>query len=53
MLRRAEVPRWHDRLMKKPDVLAIADAPNWAQMRFGLAEDELDLRVLRGVRQVI
>jgi hypothetical protein len=29
-------------------VLSIPDAPNWAQMRFGLSENELDLRVLRG-----
>jgi uncharacterized cupin superfamily protein len=29
-------------------VLSIPDAPNWAQMRFGLSENELDLRILRG-----
>jgi hypothetical protein len=32
-----------------PEVVAIADAPNWAQMRFGLAEADLELRVLRDV----
>jgi hypothetical protein len=31
-----------------PEVLAITDAPNWAQTRFGLTENELELRVLRG-----
>ena len=35
--------------MEQPEVLAISDAPNWAQTRFGLAESELELRVLRGV----
>ena len=30
-------------------MLAISDAPNWAQTRFGLAENELELRILRGV----
>ena len=30
-------------------MVAIADAPNWAQTRFGLAEAELELRVLRDV----
>jgi hypothetical protein len=34
--------------VEQPEVLAIADAPNWAQSRFGLAETELDLRILRG-----
>jgi uncharacterized cupin superfamily protein len=34
--------------VERPEVLAIADAPNWAQMRFGLTENELELRVLRG-----
>ena len=34
--------------MDQPAVLAIADAPNWARTRFGLAETELDLRILRG-----
>jgi hypothetical protein len=34
--------------MEQPEVLPIADAPNWAQTRFGLAETELDLRILRG-----
>ena len=29
-------------------MLAIADAPNWAQTRFGLGEHELELRILRG-----
>jgi hypothetical protein len=33
----------------QPAVLAIADAPNWARTRFGLAETELDMRILRGV----
>jgi uncharacterized cupin superfamily protein len=32
----------------QPQVLPIADAPNWAKTRFGLEENELDLRVLRG-----
>jgi mannose-6-phosphate isomerase-like protein (cupin superfamily) len=35
--------------VRQPEVLAIADAPNWAQTRFGLPENELELRVLRGV----
>ena len=34
--------------MQEPEVLPIEDAPNWAQTRFGLAETELDLRILRG-----
>jgi hypothetical protein len=34
--------------VEQPEVLAIADAPNWAQTRFGLGENELELRVLRG-----
>ena len=29
-------------------MLPISDAPNWAQTRFRLAENELDLRILRG-----
>jgi mannose-6-phosphate isomerase-like protein (cupin superfamily) len=33
--------------MEEPEVLPIGDAPNWAEMRFGLAEKELDLRVMR------
>jgi uncharacterized cupin superfamily protein len=35
--------------VEQPKVVAIADAPNWAQTRFGLAEAELELRILRGV----
>jgi uncharacterized cupin superfamily protein len=31
------------------EVLDIRGAPNWARTRFGLAESELDMRVLRGV----
>jgi len=31
------------------EVLAIGDAPNWAKTRFALAENELDMRILRGV----
>jgi mannose-6-phosphate isomerase-like protein (cupin superfamily) len=34
--------------VERAEVLSIADAPNWAQTRFGLAETELDLRILRG-----
>jgi hypothetical protein len=34
--------------MDEPRVLPIAEAPNWAQLRFGLDQSELDLRVLRG-----
>ena len=34
--------------MDEPEVLPVADAPNWAQTRFGLGEDELELRILRG-----
>jgi mannose-6-phosphate isomerase-like protein (cupin superfamily) len=34
--------------MEQPDVLPVVDAPNWAATRFGLAEDELELRILRG-----
>jgi mannose-6-phosphate isomerase-like protein (cupin superfamily) len=34
--------------VEQPEVLPIADAPNWAETRFGLAETELDLRILRG-----
>jgi hypothetical protein len=30
------------------DVLDIRDAPNWAKLRFGLAEGDLDMRILRG-----
>jgi hypothetical protein len=33
----------------RPEVVAIAAAPNWARTRFGLGETELDMRVLRGV----
>jgi hypothetical protein len=33
----------------QPEVLAIADAPNWARTRFGLRETQLDMRILRGV----
>jgi mannose-6-phosphate isomerase-like protein (cupin superfamily) len=29
-------------------VLPIAEAPNWAATRFGLDENELELRILRG-----
>jgi mannose-6-phosphate isomerase-like protein (cupin superfamily) len=29
-------------------VVPIDEAPNWAAMRFGLAPDELDMRILRG-----
>jgi uncharacterized cupin superfamily protein len=35
--------------VEQPKVLPISDAPNWAQTRFGLAETELDMRILRGV----
>ena len=31
------------------DVLDIRDAPNWAKLRFGLAESDLEMRILRGV----
>jgi hypothetical protein len=34
--------------MEQPDVLPVVDAPNWAATRFGLAEDKLELRILRG-----
>ena len=34
--------------MEQPEVLRIAEAPNWAHTRFGLAETELELRILRG-----
>jgi mannose-6-phosphate isomerase-like protein (cupin superfamily) len=34
--------------MEEPEVLPIGDAPNWARTRFGLAEAELELRILRG-----
>jgi mannose-6-phosphate isomerase-like protein (cupin superfamily) len=34
--------------VERSEVLPIAEAPNWAQTRFGLAEKDLDLRVLRG-----
>jgi len=30
------------------EVLNIEDAPNWARKRFGIAESDLDMRVLRG-----
>jgi uncharacterized cupin superfamily protein len=30
------------------DVLDIADAPNWAKTRFGVAENDLEMRILRG-----
>ena len=30
------------------EVLDIGDAPNWARTRFGLAETDLDMRILRG-----
>lgn len=33
--------------MGEPKPLPVGDAPNWAEMRFGLAADELELRVLR------
>jgi mannose-6-phosphate isomerase-like protein (cupin superfamily) len=33
--------------VEQPQVLPIAEAPNWAQTRFGLAETDFDLRVLR------
>jgi mannose-6-phosphate isomerase-like protein (cupin superfamily) len=33
--------------MGDPKVLPIGEVPNWAQLRFGLAESELDLRILR------
>ena len=29
-------------------MLPVAEAPNWAQTRFGLAETDLELRVMRG-----
>src|ERR687886_603641 len=29
-------------------VLDISDAPNWARARFGIAETDLDMRILRG-----
>lgn len=29
------------------EALPVAEAPNWAETRFGLAEDELELRILR------
>jgi uncharacterized cupin superfamily protein len=35
--------------MEQPEVLPIADAPNWAEARFGLPESEFELRILRGV----
>jgi uncharacterized cupin superfamily protein len=35
--------------VEQPEVLPITDAPNWARTRFGLAENELELRILRGV----
>ena len=31
------------------EVLPIAEGPNWAKARFGLTEEELDMRILRGV----
>ena len=30
------------------EVLDIGDAPNWARTRFGVAETDLDMRILRG-----
>jgi mannose-6-phosphate isomerase-like protein (cupin superfamily) len=33
----------------QPEVVPIAYGPNWAKTRFGLAETELDMRILRGV----
>ena len=30
------------------EVLDIRDAPNWARARFGIAESDLDMRILRG-----
>lgn len=33
--------------MSQPEPVSVADAPNWAATRFGLAEDQLDLRILR------
>ena len=30
------------------DVLDVDDAPNWARSRFGIAESDLDMRILRG-----
>ena len=30
------------------EVVDIGDAPNWARTRFGIAESDLDMRILRG-----
>lgn len=38
----------HNRAVGRSDVLAIAEAPNWALLRFGFSESDLDLRILRG-----
>jgi len=33
----------------QPRVLAIEEAPNWARTRFDLDENDLDMRIMRGV----
>jgi hypothetical protein len=33
--------------MGRSRAVRVAEAPNWAESRFGLAADELELRILR------
>ena len=35
--------------MERQDIVRIADAPNWAETRFALSQNEFELRVLRDV----
>ena len=35
--------------MDRPAVLPVQDAPNWAESRFGVAQDKFELRILRDV----